>query len=72
VKNQREIAEAEGTLKLAKAAAPPPETTLPSAQAPTSVHQASEPTEDPVVAQLKSSLEGNRVEIENLTKDEAR
>jgi polysaccharide chain length determinant protein (PEP-CTERM system associated) len=71
VKNQREIALAEATLTRLKAAAPPPETTLPSAQAGTSVHQASEPTEDPVVAQLKSSLEGNRVEIENLTKDEA-
>ena len=72
VKNEREIALAEGTLTRLMAEAPPPETTLPSAQAPTSVHQASEPTEDPVVAQLKSNLEGNRVEIENLNKDEAR
>jgi len=29
-------------------------------------------SDDPVIAQLKSSIEGNRVEIENLTKDEAR
>ena len=31
-----------------------------------------EATEDPAVAQLKSNLEANRIEIENLTKDEQR
>lgn len=72
IRNQREIAEAQDKLKRALAAAPPPEKALPSPQSAGSTSQALDTIDDPVVAQLKSNLEGNRVEIENLTKDEAR
>lgn len=71
IRNQRDIAEAQDKLKRALAAAPP-EKALLSPQSASSTSQALDTTDDPVVAQLKSSLEGNRVEIENLTKDEAR
>jgi polysaccharide chain length determinant protein (PEP-CTERM system associated) len=70
VRNQRQIAEARDKLKRAQAAAPPPE----KAPAQTAKGSPQEPdtNEDPVVAQLKSELEGNRVEIQNLTSDEKR
>lgn len=72
IRNQRAIAEAQEKLKLAQAAAPPPEKAQPSTPATRSTPRAADTADDPVVTQLKSSLEGNRVEIENLTKDEAR
>lgn len=70
-RNQREIARAEDTVRRLRAAAPPPEKTPPAVQT-TARSRVPEPGDDPVVAQLKSTLEGNRVEIENLTNDEKR
>ena len=72
VRNQRQIAEAQDKLKRAQAAASATEKAPASAQIANNSAQASDPDEDPVVAQLKSSLEGNRVEIQNLTADEKR
>ncbi|MGO9270775.1 MAG: GumC family protein [Terriglobia bacterium] len=69
-RNQREIAQAEGTLKRLRAAAPPPEKAHPSAQAVPS--PALDTNEDPAVAQIKANLEANRLEIQNLTSDEKR
>ncbi len=68
-RNEREIVQAEAIVKRLQAAAPPPEKPL----APTPI-TSTRPTEadDPVVAQLKSNLEANRIEIQNLTNDEAR
>lgn len=71
IRNQRAMAEAQEKLKHALAAAPPTEKAQPSAKSPSSL-QAVNPNDDPAVAQLKSNLEANRVEIENLTKDETR
>ena len=70
VRNQREIAQAEDTLKRLRAAAPPPEKARSSTQAATSKSPTIDVTEDPAVAQLKSNLEANRLEIENLTNEE--
>jgi succinoglycan biosynthesis transport protein ExoP len=70
--NQREITRVEDTIKRLRAAAPPP---LPEKTAPsTSAAKAPAPdlTEDPAIVQLKSSLEANRMEIDNLTNDEKR
>ncbi len=73
VRNQREVAQAEDTLKRLRAAAPPPEKPHPSSvQAATATSPPLDTTDDPVVAQLKVNLEANRLEIENLTHDEAR
>ena len=70
-RNQREIAQAEATLNRLKASVPP-EKAPPSAQTATAISPSREPADDPAVAQLKSSLEANRVEIDNLTADEKR
>jgi len=73
VRNQREIARAAELLKHLKAAAPPPsEGPRPSAQVASSRPPSFEPTDDPAVVQLKINLEANRLEIENLTKEEKR
>jgi succinoglycan biosynthesis transport protein ExoP len=64
--------QAEDTLKRLRAAPPPPEKANPSAQAATGTSLSPDYGEDPTVAQLKSSLEANRLEIENLTNDEKR
>lgn len=69
-RNQRELALAEDRLKRLKAAAPVEKPLSPSPAA--NLSHAPDPTEDPAYAQLKSSLEANRVEIENLTNDEKR
>jgi len=69
--NQREIALAEATLKRLKAAMPPPDKALPSTPAATKSHPL-EANDDPAFVQLKATLEANRVEIQDLTKDEAR
>jgi polysaccharide biosynthesis transport protein len=70
-RNQREIAQAEATLSRLKAAAPPERA---SSSTPTAVtaSPSHEPTDDPAVAQLKSMLEANRVEIDNLAVEEKR
>jgi polysaccharide chain length determinant protein (PEP-CTERM system associated) len=72
IRIQREIAEAQDKLKRLQAAAPAPEKAAPSAQSATNAPPAFDISEDPVAAQLKSSLEGNRVEIENLTSEQKR
>jgi polysaccharide biosynthesis transport protein len=71
VRNQRAIAQAESAVKRLKATAPPSEKTQPPANS-TAKPRPIDPTEDPAVAQLRANLEANRVEIENLTKDENR
>ena len=56
-----------------RAAAPPAEKRpSPAPVAATGKPHAPDPADDPAVAQLKSSLEANRVEIENLNGDEKR
>ena len=71
VVNKREIAQAEDTLKRLRAAAPAAEESWPSAAAMTR-SPSLDTSEDPAVAQLKTSLEANRLEIEGLTNDEKR
>lgn len=71
-RNQREIARVEATVKRLRAAAPPPEKAPPAGQTATTRSHVPDPGDDPVVSQLKSTLEGNRVEIENLSGDEKR
>lgn len=69
-RNQRDIAQMEDKIRRLRAVAladtPPP--------APTTTATASsiDPSDDPAVAQLKGNLEANRLEIENLTSEEAR
>lgn len=73
IRNQRAIAEAETKLAEAKAQAPTPEkepATARSASARTAA--ADDAADDPMVIQLKSALEANRVHLENLTKEESR
>jgi uncharacterized protein involved in exopolysaccharide biosynthesis len=70
-RNQREIAQAEATLNRLKAAVPP-EKTASSAQAAAPASPSREAVDDPAIAQLKSSLEANRVEIDNLGTEEKR
>lgn len=73
LKNQREIARAEELVKRLKTA--PPATTEPINTAtarPATVTPPVEAREDPAVAQLRSNLESNRLEIENLTNDSRR
>jgi polysaccharide chain length determinant protein (PEP-CTERM system associated) len=72
IRNQRAIKDAQGKLKLAMANAPSAEKAPPSGKSAGGTLQTADVTDDPVIAQIKSNLEGNRVEIENLTKDEAR
>src|SRR5262249_21830416 len=68
---QREIAKAQETVQRLKASAPPPERDHP-ATASASPAKPSVDGSDPVLAQLVSQLESNRLEIENLTRDETR
>ena len=72
VRNQREIAQAESALKHLKAATPPIEKERQPAQAASAMSPSPETPEDSAVAQLRSNLEANRIEIENLTNDEKR
>ena len=72
-RNQREVAQAEATLNRLKASAPSEKVSSSTpTQTTTATAPSHEPVDDPAVAQLKSSLEANRVEIENLTADEKR
>ncbi|MGA2018838.1 MAG: hypothetical protein ABSH26_18010 [Opitutaceae bacterium] len=75
IRNQREIHEAQEKLKQAKAAAVTAAAEAAEAAAtPAPGNGAAQPADaadDPVVARVRSDLEGNRVEIENLTKDAA-
>ena len=70
--NQREIDQAKDTLKRLLAAAPATEKAQASARVATGKSPLLDATEDPVVSQLKTNLEANRLEIEGLTKDETR
>jgi succinoglycan biosynthesis transport protein ExoP len=71
IKIQREIAKAEDTVKRLKAIAAPSERSAsPSASA--SDRAYAESAADPALAQLKSQLESNRLEIEGLSRDEKR
>ena len=70
--NQREIAQAEETLKHLRAAALQYEKAHPAAPAVSGASPSVDATADPVVAQLKASLEANRLEIEGLSRDEKR
>jgi polysaccharide chain length determinant protein (PEP-CTERM system associated) len=72
IRNQREITDAQAKLKLALATVAAAEKAPPPTKSDSGTSQASDTLDEPVIAQLKSSLEGNRVEIENLTKDEER
>ncbi|MBZ5625332.1 MAG: hypothetical protein LAQ69_42525 [Acidobacteriia bacterium] len=74
MKLQREIAKAEDAVKHLKAL-PQPETEpapVTTAGTPAGAPPSVETRDDPAVAQLKSNLEANRLEIENLTNDEKR
>lgn len=73
LRNQREFAQAEETVRRLRATAPAPEETAPSfGQASTSKSHVVDVGDDPAVTQLGSSLESNRVEIANLTNDDQR
>jgi polysaccharide chain length determinant protein (PEP-CTERM system associated) len=71
-RNQRDIARAEDTLRRLRAEAPAATQTSASTQTANSKSTVPATTDDPAVAQLKASLEGNRLEIENLIADEKR
>jgi polysaccharide chain length determinant protein (PEP-CTERM system associated) len=71
VKNQGEIARAEDTLQRLRVAATAVEEAATSS-APTTSSTSQISDDDPAIAQLKSSLEANRVEIETLTNNENR
>ena len=66
---QREVAKAEETVRRLRATAPPVEKETPSTSPAPKI---SVDPSDPALAQLVSQLESNRLEIETLTKDEAR
>jgi succinoglycan biosynthesis transport protein ExoP len=70
LKTQREIDSAETRLKRLRAAAPKGTATAPAAPHQQAQNRAD--TEDPAIAQLKSNLEANRLEISHLTNEEAR
>ena len=70
VKNQREIVQAQDKLRRALAAAPPAEMALPTQ--PSGVTSQASDSGDPAAAQIRSNLEANRVQIENLAREEAR
>ncbi len=72
VTNNREIAQAEETVKRLRAAAPESEKAHPSAPAAAGASPAPGAIEEPAVALLKASLEANRLEIQNLSNDEGR
>lgn len=67
-RNEREIAQAQALVNRLKATAPERPRSPVTAGDPPPV----ENTDDVDVAQIKSNIEGNRVEIENLTKEENR
>jgi polysaccharide chain length determinant protein (PEP-CTERM system associated) len=70
LRNQREIAKAEAAVRTLMGTSPrPPE--VPATPASPQV-ASTETADDPTVAQLKASLEANRLEIESLTADEKR
>ena len=71
-RNQREIAQTEAALRRLKAASPTAEKDPTPLIAPIAKAPALDTIEDPVVVQLKGSMEANRLEIESLTKDENR
>jgi succinoglycan biosynthesis transport protein ExoP len=72
-RNQHDIDRTLETLRRLRAAAPATEGKASSAgQPPAAKPAAPDFTEDPAVTQLRSSLEANRVEIENLTNNEKR
>jgi hypothetical protein len=71
LKIEREIAKAEETVNLLKAAPPRPEKDEGnSTKAVARTAPADEAADDPTITQLKSQLEVNRMEIQNLSKDE--
>jgi polysaccharide chain length determinant protein (PEP-CTERM system associated) len=70
--NAREIARAEEKLKRLMAVAPQPEKARPAEPAATPTPTAIQVGDDPAVALLKANLEANRLEIENLTREEGR
>jgi polysaccharide biosynthesis transport protein len=73
VRNNREIAQAEDTLKRLRAAALQAEKARPpAAPAVAGAPLLFDPTEDPAVVQLKTNLEANRLEIGNLSSEEKR
>jgi len=71
LRNKREIALAEDKIKRLRAAAPPSDKARPPASAP-GAPSPIDATDDPAVAQLKASLEANRLEIDSLSKEEVR
>jgi len=73
LRNKQEIAQAADNLKRLRAAALQSEKAHPpSAPAVAGAPLLFDPSEDPAVAQLKTSIEANRLEIENLAADEKR
>jgi succinoglycan biosynthesis transport protein ExoP len=70
-RNRREIAEAADRLRHLRASTPLPESPS-TTPATTTVLAVPETAEDPAVAQLKSALGANRLEIESLGNDEKR
>jgi polysaccharide chain length determinant protein (PEP-CTERM system associated) len=73
VRNNRDIAQAEDTLKRLRAAALQSEKARPpAAPAVAGAPLLFDPTEDPAAVQLKTNLEANRLEIESLSNDEKR
>ena len=73
MRNQHDIDRAQETVRRLRAAVPVAERKGTSAgQPPPAKPPAPDFTEDPAVTQLRSSLEANRVEIENLTNNEKR
>ena len=71
-RNQREIELAQAKVRRLQAEAPTPEKAPPAPPAVAGTRPTIDPTDDPAVSQLKSSLEANRVEIANLTKEQNR
>ena len=69
LKNSRDIAAAEATVEHLKAAGPAPEDPG-SSGAPQVARTSGGAVDNPSVAQIKSQIESNRLEIENLQKDE--
>jgi uncharacterized protein involved in exopolysaccharide biosynthesis len=68
---QREIAKAQEAVQRLKATAPPPERDHLASAAPNSPVKPVDGA-DPILAQLISQRESNKIEIENLTREEAR
>ena len=68
-RNEREIAQTEAIVNRLKAVAPPPERPRSAAPVTTGASLPSDASEDLALAQLKSNLEGNRIEIQNLTNE---